>query len=150
MNKLSKILVINGPNLNFLGKREKDFYGSITLKEIENKLKKIAKNKKININFFQSNSEGKLIDIIQDATDRSSGIIINAGGYSHTSVAIMDALKVYNNPIIEVHMSNIYAREEFRNYSYISSVVDGSICGLGYLSYEIALDALIKLINLEK
>tara|TARA_A100001037_G_scaffold103351_1_gene94008 strand:- start:200 stop:652 length:453 start_codon:yes stop_codon:yes gene_type:complete len=150
MNKLSKILVINGPNLNFLGKREKDFYGSITLKEIENKLKKIAKNKKISINFFQSNSEGKLIDIIQDATDRSSGIIINAGGYSHTSVAIMDALKVYNNPIIEVHMSNIYAREEFRNYSYISSVVDGSICGLGYLSYEIALDALIKLINLEK
>ena len=150
MNKLSKILVINGPNLNFLGKREKDFYGSITLKEIENKLKKIAKNKKININFFQSNSEGKLIDIIQDATDRSSGIIINAGGYSHTSVAIMDALKVYNNPIIEVHMSNIYAREEFRNYSYISGVVDGSICGLGYLSYEIALDALIKLINLEK
>ena len=150
MNKLSKILVINGPNLNFLGKREKDFYGSITLKEIENKLKKIAKNKKISINFFQSNSEGKLIDIIQDATDRSSGIIINAGGYSHTSVAIMDALKVYNNPIIEVHMSNIYAREEFRNYSYISSIVDGSICGLGYLSYEIALDALIKLINLEK
>ena len=150
MNKLSKILVINGPNLNFLGKREKDFYGSITLKEIENKLKKIAKTKKININFFQSNSEGKLIDIIQDATDRSSGIIINAGGYSHTSVAIMDAIKVYNNPIIEVHMSNIYAREEFRNYSYISSVVDGSICGLGYLSYEIALDALIKLINLEK
>tara|TARA_B100002052_G_scaffold105267_1_gene97031 strand:+ start:3242 stop:3694 length:453 start_codon:yes stop_codon:yes gene_type:complete len=150
MNKLSKILVINGPNLNFLGKREKDFYGSITLKEIENKLKKIAKNKKISINFFQSNSEGKLIDIIQDATDRTSGIIINAGGYSHTSVAIMDALKVYNNPIIEVHMSNIYAREEFRNYSYISSVVDGSICGLGYLSYEIALDALIKLINLEK
>ncbi len=150
MNKLSKILVINGPNLNFLGKREKGFYGSITLKEIENKLKKIAKTKKININFFQSNSEGKLIDIIQDATDRSSGIIINAGGYSHTSVAIMDALKVYNNPIIEVHMSNIYAREEFRNYSYISSVVDGSICGLGYLSYEIALDALIKLINLEK
>ena len=150
MNKLSKILVINGPNLNFLGKREKDFYGSITLKEIENKLKKIAKTKKININFFQSNSEGKLIDIIQDATDRTSGIIINAGGYSHTSVAIMDALKVYNNPIIEVHMSNIYAREEFRNYSYISSVVDGSICGLGYLSYEIALDALIKLINLEK
>ena len=150
MNKLSKILVINGPNLNFLGKREKDFYGSITLKEIENKLKKIAKNKKININLFQSNSEGKLIDTIQDATDRSSGIIINAGGYSHTSVAIMDALKVYNNPIIEVHMSNIYAREEFRNYSYISSVVDGSICGLGYLSYEIALDALIKLINLEK
>ena len=150
MNKLSKILVINGPNLNFLGKREKDFYGSITLKEIENKLKKIAKTKKININFFQSNSEGKLIDTIQDATDRSSGIIINAGGYSHTSVAIMDALKVYNNPIIEVHMSNIYAREEFRNYSYISSVVDGSICGLGYLSYEIALDALIKLINLEK
>ena len=150
MNKLSKILVINGPNLNFLGKREKDFYGSITLKEIENKLKRIAKIKKININFFQSNSEGKLIDTIQDATDRSSGIIINAGGYSHTSVAIMDALKVYNNPIIEVHMSNIYAREEFRNYSYISSVVDGSICGLGYLSYEIALDALIKLINLEK
>ena len=150
MNKLSKILVINGPNLNFLGKREKDFYGSITLKEIENKLKNIAKTKKVSINFFQSNSEGKLIDIIQDATDTSSGIIINAGGYSHTSVAIMDALKVYNNPIIEVHMSNIYAREEFRNYSYISNVVDGSICGLGYLSYEIALDALIKLINLEK
>ena len=149
MNKLSKILVINGPNLNFLGKRE-GFLWLNNFERTENKLKKIAKTKKININFFQSNSEGKLIDIIQDATDTSSGIIINAGGYSHTSVAIMDALKVYNNPIIEVHMSNIYAREEFRNYSYISSVVDGSICGLGYLSYEIALNALIKLINLEK
>ena len=150
MNKLSKILVINGPNLNFLGKREEFFYGSITLSEIEKKLKIIAKKQNIHIDFFQSNSEGKLIDCIQDATDKHNGIIINAGGYSHTSVALMDALKAYSKPIIEVHMSNIYAREEFRNYSYISSVVDGSICGLGYLSYEIALEALNKLINMEK
>tara|TARA_B100000686_G_C16589331_1_gene862470 strand:- start:471 stop:923 length:453 start_codon:yes stop_codon:yes gene_type:complete len=150
MNKLSKILVINGPNLNLLGKRERDFYGSITLKEIEKILVKIGKIHKFKIDFFQNNSEGELINCIQGASSKYCGIIINGGGYSHTSIAIMDALKTYDNPIIEVHMSNIYSREEYRNYSYISNVADGSICGLGYLSYELALDALIRLINLEK
>jgi len=149
MNKLSKILVINGPNLNLLGKREKKLYGSYTLKDIEKKLTKIGKQNNFIIDYFQDNSEGKLIDCIQRASGEYLGIIINAGGYSHTSIAIMDALKIFEHPIIEVHMSNIYAREEYRNYSYISSVVDGSICGLGHLSYELALESLIKLIILE-
>jgi len=149
MNKLSKILVINGPNLNFLGKREIFFYGHYTLKDIEKKLIKIGKANNFVIDFFQNNSEGKLIDCVQQASRKYLGIIINAGGYSHSSVAIMDALRTFEKPIIEVHMSNIYAREEYRNYSYISNVVDGSICGLGYLSYELALEALIKLIVLE-
>ena len=147
---MSKILIINGPNLNLIGEREQSQYGTKDYKYLEDICKKKSIELNLTLEMKQSNVEGEIVDIIQSARKKYDGIIINAGGYSHTSVAIMDALKVYNNPIIEVHMSNIYAREEFRNYSYISSVVDGSICGLGYLSYEIALDALIKLINLEK
>ena len=150
MNKLSKILVINGPNLNLLGKREKNHYGSITLKEIENKLKPVAKLSNFILDFVQDNSEGALIDCIQNALGKYRGLIINAGGYSHTSIAIMDALKIHDIPIIEVHMSNIYSREEYRNYSYISQASIGSICGFGYMSYELALNALIQLLKSEK
>ena len=130
-----------------LGKREKDFYGSITLSQIEAKLKKIAKNKNFDINFFQSNNEGELIDLIQDAMSMSSGIIINAGGYTHTSVAILDALLAVKKPTIELHITNIYKREDFRHKSLISKGADGIICGLGVEGYIMALDGIKNLIK---
>ena len=149
MNKLSKILVINGPNLNLLGDREKNIYGTFTLKEIEKKLVKIGNESNYKVACFQSNIEGEIIDCIQRAYKQYLGIIINAGGYTHTSIAIMDALKIFKGPIIEVHMSNIYGREKFRNHSYVSYVASGSICGLGEIGYEVALNSIIYLIKSE-
>ena len=110
MNKLNNILVINGPNLNLLGDREPSIYGNLKLKDIEDRLIKLGKNNLYEIDCIQSNHEGELIEVIQNASKSHSGIIINAGGYSHTSIALMDALKSFSKPIIEVHMSNIYAR----------------------------------------
>ena len=147
MNKLNNILVINGPNLNLLGEREPNIYGNKKLEDIENNLIKLGKNNLYDIDCVQSNYEGKLIEIIQNASRFHSGIIINAGGYSHTSIALMDALKFFNKPIIEVHMSNIYRRENFRHESYISKVADGCICGFGALGYELALYSIIKLLE---
>ena len=150
MKKLNNILVINGPNLNLLGERETNIYGNIKLKDIENNLIKIGKNNSYKIDCMQSNYEGKLIEVVQNASKSYEGIIINAGGYSHTSIALMDALKSFNKPIIEVHMSNIYSRENFRHTSYISLIADGCICGLGDLGYELALNSIIKLIELKR
>ena len=147
MNKLNNILVINGPNLNLLGKREPNIYGNKKLEDIENNLIKLGKNNLYDIDCVQSNYEGKLIEIIQNASRFHSGIIINAGGYSHTSIALMDALKFFNKPIIEVHMSNIYIRENFRHESYISRVANGCICGFGDLGYELAVYSIIKLLE---
>ncbi len=147
MNKLNNILVINGPNLNLLGKREPNIYGNKKLEDIENNLIKLGKKNLYDIDCVQSNYEGKLIEIIQDASRSYSGIIINAGGYSHTSIALMDALKFFNKPIIEVHMSNIYRRENFRHESYISKVANGCICGFGDLGYELAVYSIIKLLE---
>ena len=147
MNKLNNILVINGPNLNLLGNREPSIYGNLKLKDIEANLIESGRKKLYEINCIQSNYEGKLIEAIQNSSELYSGIIINAGGFSHTSIAIMDALKSFNKPIIEVHMSNIYAREIFRHESYISRVVDGCICGFGALGYELALYSIIKLLE---
>ena len=147
MNKLKKILVINGPNLNLLGEREPKIYGKISLKEIENHLSKLVNIISYNIDCTQSNHEGERIEIVQKAHKNYSGIIINAGGYSHTSIALMDALKFFSKPIIEVHMSNIYERENFRHSSYISQVANGSICGFGALGYEMAVNCIIKLID---
>ncbi|MDG2268415.1 MAG: type II 3-dehydroquinate dehydratase [Alphaproteobacteria bacterium] len=147
MNKLNNILVINGPNLNLLGKREPNIYGNKKLEDIENNLIKLGKNNLYDIDCVQSNYEGKLIEIIQNASRFHSGIIINAGGYSHTSIALMDALKFFNKPIIEVHMSNIYRRENFRHESYISKVANGCICGFGDLGYELAVYSIIKLLE---
>jgi 3-dehydroquinate dehydratase-2 len=149
VNKFKKILVINGPNLNLLGKREPEIYGKISLKEIENNLIKLENKTSYNIECIQSNNEGKLIEIVQNAREDYYGIIINAGAYTHTSIALMDALKFFNKPIIEVHMSNIYERENFRHLSYISQVANGSICGFGAAGYEIAVNCIIKLINLD-
>jgi len=147
VNKLNSILVINGPNLNLLGDREPSIYGKLKLKKIENNLIELGKKNLYDIECMQSNYEGKLIDTIQNAAKAYSGIIINAGGYSHTSIALMDALKSFNKPIIEVHMSNIYRRENFRHESYISKVANGCICGFGDLGYELAVYSIIKLLE---
>ncbi|MEC8287541.1 MAG: type II 3-dehydroquinate dehydratase [Pseudomonadota bacterium] len=146
MSDNSKIFIINGPNLNLLGKREPEHYGNKTLNDIkENCINYVAK-KNIELIFEQSNDECVIIEIIQAASD-SDGIIINAGAYTHTSIAIHDALKSSNSPAIEVHLSNIHKREEFRHKSYISGVVDGIIIGLGDQGYILAIDAVTKIMN---
>lgn len=140
-----RVLVINGPNLNMLGKRENEFYGESTLADIEKSLAVKARQLKIDIEFFQSNHEGAIIDKIQQSA--ASGLIINAGAYTHTSIAIRDALAVFGKPVIEVHLSNVYSREEFRRFSYISSVAAGVIAGFKEKSYLMALLALSDLIK---
>ena len=137
-----KVLVISGPNLNLLGAREKDIYGDVTLKEIYLKMMDISSNEDLIVECKQSNSESEIIDFIQDAQSEFDGIIINAGGYTHTSVSIRDALKYFDGYIIEIHMSNIHAREEFRKISMISGVSDGLIVGFGPDSYYLALIAI--------
>ena len=139
-----KVLVISGPNLNLLGAREKDIYGDVTLKEIYLKMMDISSNKDLIVECKQSNSESEIIDFIQDAQSEFDGIIINAGGYTHTSVSIRDALKYFDGYIIEIHMSNIHAREEFRKISMISGVSDGLIVGFGPDSYYLALKAILS------
>ena len=137
-----KVLVISGPNLNLLGAREKDIYGDVTLKEIYLKMMDISANNDLLVECKQSNSESEIIDFIQNAQNEFDGIIINAGGYTHTSVSIRDALKYFDGYIIEIHMSNIHAREEFRKTSMISGVSDGLIVGFGPDSYYLALKAI--------
>jgi len=139
MNNVS-ILVINGPNLNMLGAREPGHYGDMTLEHICRKMKAHAAEKGIEVEFFQSNIEGELINRIQEAQGRFSGIILNAGAYSHTSIAIQDAISSISVPVVEVHISNIYRRETFRHHSYLAPVCAGSISGFGYLSYILALE----------
>ncbi|MCF8145583.1 MAG: type II 3-dehydroquinate dehydratase [Deltaproteobacteria bacterium] len=139
MDKTS-VLVINGPNLNMLGQREPDQYGKMTLEDICRKIKAHGEQKHIPVDFFQSNSEGELVNRIQDAPGRFSGIILNAGAYSHTSIAIRDAVSTISVPVIEVHISNVYNREGFRHHSYLAPVCAGSIVGFGYLSYILALE----------
>ena len=140
---MKKILIINGPNLNLLGKREPEIYGKTTLTQIEHSCKKLIKDLNFNLTFFQSNSESDIIDIIQKS-ENIDGLIINAGALTHTSIAIHDALKTLSIPKIEVHISNIYNREEFRKKSFISPVVDGIIAGFGTDVYVIALKSIVK------
>ena len=145
---MDKIIILNGPNLNLLGEREKNQYGSFTLKDVEKSCKDYANQNNIELSFFQSNVEGELVNQIQNARNSQDGLIINAGGYTHTSVAIHDALKILKIPIIELHISNIYNREEFRHKSLISSVARGIICGFGTEGYVMSLNAMSKyLIN---
>ena len=139
---MNKIIILNGPNLNLLGEREKDQYGKITLNEIEKNCSDYASKNNIELTFFQSNIEGELVTQIQNARNNQSGLIINAGGYTHTSVAIHDALKILKIPIIELHMSNIYNREEFRQKSLISKTARGVICGFGADGYIMSLNAM--------
>ncbi len=137
-----KILIINGPNINLLGNREKSIYGNISLEELNKRLKVYGKKINCNVSFFQSNEEGKIIEKIQKSMNIKDAIIINAAGYTHTSVAILDSLRAFEGLIYEVHISNIYNREIYRRKSYISEISNGVICGLGYKGYEIALDAI--------
>ena len=137
-----KILIINGPNLNLLGEREQSKYGKMTLKDVENNCISHAKKIGVNIEFKQSNIEGEIVTIIQKAKGFFDGIIINAAGYTHTSVAILDALLAVKIPTIEVHITNIYNREEFRKKSLISKAAKGIICGLGVNGYIMAIDSM--------
>ena len=145
MNK--KILIINGPNINLLGEREQSQYGNNTLNDIENECFKLSEEFNDKIEFFQSNIEGEIVNKIQQVRDEFHGVIINAAGFTHTSVSIRDALEILKIPIIEVHISNIYKREEFRHKSLLSGVVTGGIFGLGTECYILAIKALQSLMK---
>ena len=142
-----KIIVINGPNLNLLGEGEKEKYGNVSLKNIEEDCLKYAKKNDIELSFLQSNVEGEIVNLIQDCRNKYSGIIINAAGYTHTSVSILDALKVLKIPIIELHITNIYNREDFRHKSLISKVATGIICGFGVKGYIMSLEAMKNILS---
>jgi 3-dehydroquinate dehydratase II len=143
----NKILIINGPNLNLLGEREQSQYGSITYEQLKKNCLKKSQELNIILEFMQSNIEGEIVTIIQQAKDEFDGVIINAAGFTHTSVAIRDALDILKKPIIELHISNIYKREEFRQKSLISDVVTGGIFGLGDNGYILAIIAMQKLLE---
>ena len=145
----NKIIIINGPNLNLLGEREQSQYGTITFDGLKEKCLKKATELKIDVEFFQSNIEGEIVSKIQEARNNFDGIIINAAGFTHTSVAIRDALEIFKKPIIELHISNIYKREEFRHKSLISNVVTGGIFGLGSDGYILAIISIEKMIKNE-
>ena len=146
---MSKIIIINGPNLNLLGQREQSQYGSKDYNYLLEICKKRAEELGLKIEIKQSNVEGEIVNIIQQSKEEFDGIIINAGGYSHTSVAIRDALDIFKKPIIELHISNIYKREEFRHKSIISGVVTGIICGLGINGYILAINSMHEMLNNE-
>ena len=145
----NKIIIINGPNLNLLGEREQSQYGSMTYEDL--KLNCMSKSKELGLNleFAQSNIEGEIVDLIQDSIKKFDGIIINAAAFTHTSIAIRDALSVFKKPVIEIHISNIYKREEFRHKSLISEIVTGGIFGLGSNGYILAIISMQKLLNNE-
>mgnify|MGYP000412074016 CR=1 FL=1 len=141
------VYVLNGPNLNMLGVREPEIYGSETLDDLRLRTEKAAARSGLNIEFRQSNIEGEIVNWVQEARGRAKGIIINAGGYTHTSVAILDALQAVSLPVVEVHLSNIFRRDEFRQHSYISLAATGVICGLGAKGYELAVEAMADILN---
>lgn len=147
ITKNPHILVLNGPNLNLLGTREPEVYGRDTLADVEKRVKAKAKKLGYAIDFQQHNGEGELVTAIQGARGRAAGIIINPAAYSHTSIAVLDALLAVNLPTIEVHLSNPHRREEFRHLSYVSKAARGVICGCGALGYELALDALAAMLR---
>ena len=145
----SNILFLNGPNLNLLGQREQSQYGSITYEDLKKKCEEKCKELDLKVEFTQSNVEGEMVSIIQSANDKFDGIIINAAAFTHTSVAIRDALEIYKQKKIEVHISNIYKREEFRQKSLISKVAKGVICGFGIEGYILSLKAMSKFLKNE-
>ena len=144
-----KIIIINGPNLNLLGEREQSQYGSITFIQLKEKCLEKTKELNLDLNFTQSNIEGEIVTIIQNARNEYDGMIMNAAGFTHTSVSIRDALDIYKKPIIELHISNIYKREEFRKKSLISDVVTGIICGLGTNGYILAINSMHEMLKNE-
>ena len=138
------LLLINGPNLNLVGKREPSIYGSQTLEDIQEELVNLACELDVRLRFFQSNSEGEMINCIQKSVDSTDGILINAGAYTHTSIALRDALLSVAIPYVEVHLSNIYSREEFRHKSFLSDKALGIVCGFGPISYQLALKGIVS------
>ena len=145
----NKIIIVNGPNLNLLGEREQSQYGSTSFNELKDKCLKKSNEIGINLDFVQSNIEGELVNLIQNSRDKYDGMIINAAAFTHTSVAIRDALSLFKKPIIELHISNIYKREDFRQKSLISDVVNGGIFGLGTEGYILAIISLEKMLKNE-
>jgi len=141
---MKKILILNGPNLNFLGKREPAIYGSDTLESINQFIADTLNGEEVSLHFFQSNIEGELIGAIQEAYGKMDGIVINAGAYTHTSIALADAIKSVDIPCIEVHISNVFCREEFRHHSFLSPVCKASICGMGKFGYVYAAKFLLE------
>ena len=147
---MSLIYILNGPNLNLLGTREPDIYGADTLDMVKEKCAAKATTLGLSVDFRQTNIEGELVNWIHEARLKAHGILINAGAYTHTSVALHDALKAVNLPTVEVHLSNVYKRESFRHHSYISPAAHGVICGFGPQSYELALEGLSNILNATK
>ena len=143
----NKVIIINGPNINLLSEREQSHYGSISFEDLRNNCQNKAKEIDINLEFVQSNIEGEIVTLIQDSRKKFDGLIINAAGFTHTSVAIRDALELFKKPIIELHISNIYKREEFRHKSLISDIVTGGIFGLGAEGYILAIISMQKLLQ---
>ncbi len=141
------VYVLNGPNLNLIGSREPEVYGRQTLSDIEKAVTQHAKKLGLEVVFRQSNHEGELVDWVQEARTKGSGVIVNAGAYSHTSIALLDAFRALNKPIVEVHLSNLHQRERYRHHSYISSVAKGVIMGFGSIGYVMALDAMAVLVG---
>ncbi|MDP4153447.1 MAG: type II 3-dehydroquinate dehydratase [Bacillota bacterium] len=144
------ILVINGPNLNLLGEREPGIYGSNSLESINEHLTKFCENQNINVSFYQSNIEGEIINRLHEARKDYDGVVINAGAYTHYSIAIRDAIKAIRIPVVEVHLSNVHAREEFRKHSEISPVCVGTISGFGAVSYELGITAIKRILEENK
>ena len=144
------LLLINGPNLNLVGKREPNIYGPQTLEDIQRELSTLASQLGVELNFFQSNSEGEIIDCIQKSVGSIDGIIINAGAYTHTSIALRDALLGVAIPYVEVHLSNIYSREEFRHKSYLADKALGLVCGFGANSYRLAMQGIVSYLKTVK
>jgi 3-dehydroquinate dehydratase-2 len=144
---MTSLLILHGPNLNLLGTREPEIYGALTLADINQKVKEAATLHGMDIYSIQSNSEGALIDALQEAAIKADGVIFNPAGYTHTSVALRDTVAAIGIPVVEVHLSNVYAREEFRHTSLLSAVCAGKILGFGWMSYKLALEALVEIIN---
>jgi 3-dehydroquinate dehydratase-2 len=147
---MSKVLVLHGPNLNLLGKREPGIYGSVTLEQINASLQEMAAREGVELRILQSNHEGELVTAIQDAMGWADGIVMNAAAYTHTSVALRDAISAVKLPAVEVHLSNIHAREPFRHTSLIAAVCTGQICGFGWRSYLLGLQAVLGVIREQK
>lgn len=145
-----RVLILNGPNLNLLGTREPEIYGRLTLAALEEACRAKGEALGLSVTCRQSNHEGELVGWIQEARQQQDGLVINAGAYTHTSVALLDALRAVGLPVIEVHLSNIFRRESFRHHSYISEAADGVICGLGKTGYLLALEALAQLLDSER